>query len=353
MNWDIVKTPGENPRVLRNMREYLKNPKTVKELYDVLLAMPREEFYDLHKEELGQVWQMEHELNAWPYENDRGRMCHEISCMLRLKDDIEKMWGILHNALTSLPMDSDHLFIKEEEEKAKQYDNKLRAVFANVLSYIGRYKKQLTIEDVYQIKEHVLGRFTIVNKVENNGITFLISRILQGHVYTGKDALDKALRHLMEIHGEDVARPLLWGNDISNLEGYSWDSLLFMRYGFWQITLEEVREGLKKIIKRNKESVNRLIEPAIPMYNWLRQVLEKINNEKEEETQIVLFEEEDEDGIQRMPEKIKIQDINNFVYDNECLKALLKADPEVLEEKLKPLKELCDLSKAQGNLLTE
>jgi hypothetical protein len=38
-----------HPKVLKNMKEYLGNPQTLKELYDALLALPMEEIYGRHE----------------------------------------------------------------------------------------------------------------------------------------------------------------------------------------------------------------------------------------------------------------------------------------------------------------
>lgn len=121
-----------------------------------------------------------------------------------------------------------------------------------------------------------------------------------------------------------------------------------MRYGFGQIDINELVAGMETIITRNNEFINELIEPFIPLYTYLRMVLEKTNAPKDEKTQIVPFGSIPD--IDDMSDDIKIKDINNYVCENDCLKILITTDTSLLEEKLKPLKEICAIYKTQKTL---
>lgn len=121
-----------------------------------------------------------------------------------------------------------------------------------------------------------------------------------------------------------------------------------MRYGFGQIDINELVAGIKRIIDRKNQEINELIEPFIPIYKYLHMVLKETNAPQEEHVQIVPFESED---IDELPDFVKIKDIRDCVYDNDCLKILLKTDRSILEEKLMPLKEICNIQKGKKTLL--
>lgn len=52
-----ITTHIENTRVLRDMKQYLGNPETIKDLYEALQSkLSKEDFYDLHNEERGEIF---------------------------------------------------------------------------------------------------------------------------------------------------------------------------------------------------------------------------------------------------------------------------------------------------------
>lgn len=190
------------------MQEYLKNPNTIKDLYKALTAMPREEFYDLHPEELGEVAHIYFELSK--IDKNNGALCHEISEMLRLKDDVERLFVSLYHALQEYPV-ADY-FSEDEKEKKDVSQYQIKSMFRNIIHYLEKYKKHITTDGIYALQgsqESIIRHLELLKTLEDRSLAAIITYILQHHIYTGSDPLEKALQHLMEIHGEDVSRPLL------------------------------------------------------------------------------------------------------------------------------------------------
>ncbi len=116
-----------------------------------------------------------------------------------------------------------------------------------------------------------------------------------------------------------------------------------MQYGFGQISIDEMVDGFKEIIKRNNEFIQSSLQPFIPLYNWLRVVLQKTNDDEEISEQLVSANVSTD--ITEIKDDIDIKSIADYSYENNCLKVVLKTDKTVLEEKLRPLKKICDLSR--------
>jgi len=48
------------------MKEYLGNPTTIKELYDALMKLPKEEIYDFHQKEHAELFGIYMDLSRLP-----------------------------------------------------------------------------------------------------------------------------------------------------------------------------------------------------------------------------------------------------------------------------------------------
>jgi hypothetical protein len=205
---DGIQTHVNIPKVLKNMQEYLGNPQTIKALYDALKAMPPEEFYDLHENELWEVYHMYMELgNIFDLKTNNDHMRYEISKMIRLKENVGRVGADLLHALQSYP--TENCFAQSENEKQIVYEQQIKKIFENIIQYLAENKKRITIDGVDYLKRNVIERLQLVKKIEDDSLAKSITYLLKNHVFTGSENVDKALQHLMEIHGEDISRPLL------------------------------------------------------------------------------------------------------------------------------------------------
>jgi hypothetical protein len=75
----------------------------MKDLYDTLTALPKEEFYDLQPEELRQVNILYSEMRKDPNKHDNDTSWH-LSSLMRLKLNVENIIGGLANAIGTLPV---------------------------------------------------------------------------------------------------------------------------------------------------------------------------------------------------------------------------------------------------------
>jgi hypothetical protein len=207
---DGVQQYVNTAKVLKNMQKYLGNPQTIKELHNALKAMPSEEFYDLHEEELGEVFHMYMELGRKPdLETNDDRMRYKIGRMMDVKRDIEEITKRLFLALKDYS--APDYFTEEEQDKKLLFEKQIKMLFANILECFDVYKKQISVDDIYKLKHDVMQRLNHVNvkTINNAEIAYVLSLLLQCHIYVGKDDIDKAFQHLMAIHGEDISKPLL------------------------------------------------------------------------------------------------------------------------------------------------
>ena len=137
-------------------------------------------------------------------------MYHEIGNMLRLRRNVEAIGLSLCQALQEYPVED--YFSKDESDKRTVFSQQMKSVFQNSIKYFDRYKKHVTTEDIYGLKESQnspIERLKLLKEIQGNAIAKIITYILKNHVYVGVDEVDKSLQHLMEIHGEDIDRPLL------------------------------------------------------------------------------------------------------------------------------------------------
>jgi hypothetical protein len=77
----------------------------------------------------------------------------------------------------------------------------------------------------------------------------------------------------------------------------------------------------------------------------LHAILQKTNEESIKDDQLVVVQNPWEELKINTEKKIDIKAIADYSYQNDCLKIVLKTDKSLLEQKLLPLKKICDLSK--------
>jgi hypothetical protein len=75
----------------------------------------------------------------------------------------------------------------------------------------------------------------------------------------------------------------------------------------------------------------------------LRTVLQKTNDEEEKSEQLVPLDASTD--ITNIGKNIDVKTIADKSYENDCLKVILKTDKALLEQKLQPLKKICDMSR--------
>ena len=342
-----IKTHIENPIIIKDMKKYLWNPENMKDLYETLTALPKEEFYDLHPEELRQVNILYSEMRQ-----DRSKHDSDISWKLwnivRLKLNIENTIGGLANAVGTLPVQEYFMGEDEENEKQIAFEKQIKKVFSNLVLQLNTHKKNITPDGVDHINHKVIERMRDIQRIDSHELAELLSYILQKQIYTENSEIDTALRWLMEIHGEDIDRPLLWGNSMP--EEYTWLSLVFMKYGFGKIDIDEVLEGIDKNIKQNNETIQHSIKPFIPLYGRLRSVLEETKDEEETGEELIPFE---------TPKSLKdigtidVKKIEEHAQKNKYLRTIRKCDKTLLTQKLQILRDICDLSNAEQKMIQE
>ncbi|MCX6824712.1 MAG: hypothetical protein NTY80_00670 [candidate division SR1 bacterium] len=331
-----------NPQVLKDMPKYLGNPQTIKDLYEALNKMPREEFYDLHENELAGVFGLYMALNT-KFDSDINNdiMTNKVNCMLRLRRDVEKMINELALALRSY--EEPGYFTEQEKDKKILFEKQIKYLFTNIFNCFISYKKRLTIDEIRSLKYDISNRsIGNIESISINSMTYIFSLLLQKHIYTGTESIDKALQHLMKISGENVTRSLFGGLENVSME-YISHGLLFIQYGFGQITIDAVLEGLQLIIKKNNEILQKYLESAIPLYTRLTEVLKKTNDDGGGNEELVILDPSA--SVVKVEKELDIKTINELTLQNDCLKIILRTDKTVLEQKLQPLKDICDLSK--------
>jgi hypothetical protein len=133
-------------------------------------------------------------------------------------------------------------------------------------------------------------------------------------------------------------------------EEYTWLSLVFMKYGFGKIDIDEVLEGIDKNIKQNNETIQHSIKPFIPLYGRLRSVLEETKDEEETGEELIPFE---------TPKSLKdigtidVKKIEEHAQKNKYLRTIRKCDKTLLTQKLQILRDICDLSNAEQKMIQE
>lgn len=133
-------------------------------------------------------------------------------------------------------------------------------------------------------------------------------------------------------------------------EGYTWLSLVFMKYGFGKTNIDEFLKDIEKIIHQNNETIQRLIKPFIPLYGRLRSVLEETKNEEEKSQDIIPFQwPKDLKDIG----KIDVEEIEKHAQKNKYLRILRNCDKTILEQKLQVFRDICDLSKSWQKMIEE
>jgi hypothetical protein len=140
----------------------------------------------------------------------------------------------------------------------------------------------------------------------------------------------------MEIHGEDITRPLLGEGPNENI----WDSLLFMKYGFNEIDIGESQLGIRQIIARNNEKIQHSLKPFIPLYTFLRSALEETKEDSSSLSNNIIpcdeaIQVKDKDWTK------KITEIQKYNQKNQHLRVLRDADPQELEKRLQVLRDIC------------
>ena len=337
-----IQTHVTNPQILKDMPKYLGNPETIKDLYEALTKLPREEFYDLHENELAQVFGIYMNLNKkFDPDTNSDRMFHNVSNMLNLRRDVEKTIAELILALKNY--EEPGYFTSQEEEKKILFVKQIKWLFANIIqSFIG-YKKRLTIYEIDDMRYYIWDtHHHNIGAVDIERMAYILSLLLQKHIYTWTENVDKALQHLTEISWESISRPLFWWLENVSME-YRWHRLSFMQYGFGQITLDGILEWLKAVIKKNNEIIKGYVERAIPLYTRLTEVLKKANDDGEKNEELVILDPSA--SVVKVEKELDIKTINELTLQNDCLKIILRTDKTVLEQKLQPLKDICDLSK--------
>jgi hypothetical protein len=110
--------------------------------------------------------------------------------------------------------------------------------------------------------------------------------------------------------------------------------------------------GLARNLKKNNETIQESLKEFVPLYNRLHVILQKTNEDVVKDEQLVLVEDSDKSLTLNIKDKIDVKSIADYSYQNDCIKILLKTNKTLLAQKLKPLKEICDIS-AKNNLLSE
>jgi hypothetical protein len=106
----VVHKSTETPHVLKDMKQYLRNPKTCEDLLKALQTLPKPEFFDLHEEEITQVNKLYRELEKGEKEKnndiDTNDVRREIRELVRLKRNIQNILGKLSVAFQELPIEN-------------------------------------------------------------------------------------------------------------------------------------------------------------------------------------------------------------------------------------------------------
>ena len=343
-----LKTHSENPVIIKDMKKYLWNPENMKDLYDTLTALPKEEFFDLHPEELRQVNILYSEMRRDPNKHDSDISWH-LSNLIRLKLNIENSIGNLVNIIEIIPTEKYFMGENWENEKQIIFVHKIKKIFSNLVSQLYIHKKQITPDEVEYINEKIFEKIKKQEEIHTSKLVELLSFFLQKQIYTGTDEVDTAIRELIEIHGRDINSILLWENNVLETE-YVRLSLVFMKYGLGKIDIDGFVKDIDKIINQNNEEIQRLIKPFIPLYGRLRSVLEETKIEEEKSQDIIPFQ-----GPKDLKDigKIDVEEIEKHAQKNKHLRILKNCDKTILEQKLQILRDICDLSNSGQKMIEE
>ncbi len=335
--------------IIQDMQKILWDPQTLKALLDALSGLPKSEMYDLHEEECSQVYTMFQNLWKKPYAGNRDdnndELWHEIRQLLQSKEKIESIFEQLLYAYQNYPAETYYM----EESENKIFQQKMRVFFANLIKWLNIYKKELTLDDIAELSsrpENIIESLRLHKKLQDDEMAKLLTLLLQRHIYKWPETIDISLSYLMKIYGEDISHPLLWWNN--NSKDKLWDSLLFMRYWFGQIEIPQLLYWIDKIITRNNEIIQNLIQEFIPVYHVLRSILEKTNEPAEIDSNLIITTDKQEKL--EIKWSLDIKKIQKYSTENDHLRVLKHCDKTVLKKKLQKLRDICDLSE-QGNVM--
>ena len=331
----LVVSSWEEPYIIKDMDKFLWNPKDLKDLLNAIQKLSKEEFYDLHNQELNQIHFglcLELSKKPWDYSRNNDEIRSRLFQLFDFKENTNKIINSLSIAISDYNVEYTDIL---PDDQQKIFNKKSKIVFAKILNLFDKNKKTIDLDLLSSlVSDKYLWLLDEIGELRFDFFAKILKTTLRSSIYNSTDVLDLSLSNILEFHGEDISRPLLWWRDIENKTR---NSILFTQYGFTLIDIDQLIVWLKVNLQANKQQINNLIKPFLWIYDWLRLIIEYTNSENS-------WANIGKVPPSKIPTNINTDQIDKLFKENTYLQTIINADRKLLISKLEILREVFDCS---------
>jgi len=337
-----------HPKILKNMKEYLGNPQTLKELYDTLFAVSMEEIYDWHEQEAQDARQLAVDLDKSIRDERNEKFA--IQDILSAKSKVDRALNFLCSYYETQVKDMWWNNMKgyiDNESDFVNYCHWLQNFYLNCLQLFLQNFKKCSVEDVKRTISRIPHNMSAHPLSE---IVKIFNLVIKKHVLHGDAPIHRAFVYLWDIHDEDITRPHM---DLSQVPEIKWPWLILMLYIFGNISIEQLLTDVTVRINRNIESMQRYKTSYLWLYTRLREIYDDVEKQPSD-TQVSLAPTEDTwlINIDNLPGDKQMKKMNTLHQEIQALRVIKETPPEILIQKLKPLRDMFSKEATQLQLST-